>query len=223
MSAELATPTWKEFFKSQEPLDYFKQLREFIQKERSQYEVYPPSKEVFSAFKETPLDQVKVVIVGQDPYHGPGQAHGLCFSVKKGIAAPPSLKNIFQETGGEQETDLRRWARQGVLLLNTVLTVRRSEAFSHRDRGWELFTDEALRFLQNHASRKKAPIVYLLWGASAGKKVEKALKGLSSCHAQILKAPHPSPLSAYRGFLGCGHFKKTNEILRSYGEKEIVW
>lgn len=226
MELQESCPSWSDFFQSQESLPYFRQLDEFVRREREQYIVYPPKDAVFNAFKETPLEKVRVVIVGQDPYHGPNQAHGLSFSVKKGVPIPPSLKNIFQESGGCQDSDLTRWAHQGVLLLNSVLTVRHKEAFSHKNRGWERFTDEALRYLQE-ATTRKDPIIYLLWGNPAWQKVDRALKGLNGAAPVILKAPHPSPLSAYRGFFGCGHFQKVNEILTGYGErpgeKPIMW
>ena len=183
--------------------------------------VFPDSEDIFTAFNLTPLSQVKVVILGQDPYHGEGQAHGLCFSVKPGIEAPPSLVNIYKEL----QTDLNcyipdngylvKWAKQGVLMLNTVLTVRAHQAFSHRGIGWEEFTDAAIRIL----NEQDRPIVYLLWGKPA--QMKKSM--LNNPKHFILEAPHPSPLSAYRGFFGCRHFSQTNAFLEAHGEAPIDW
>lgn len=183
--------------------------------------VYPEQNDVFNALTHTAFKDVKVVILGQDPYHGEGQAHGLCFSVKKGVPQPPSLKNIFKELQADlgiippSHGELTSWAKQGVFLLNTVLTVTAGEANSHKGQGWEDFTDEVIRQI----SDKKEHVVFLLWGAPAQKK--SAL--IDSKKHTILKAPHPSPLSAHRGFLGCKHFSLTNEALAKYGQKEIDW
>lgn len=233
-------PSWRSFFHLQQQEPYYQQLQEFVRQERAQSsEIYPPQGEVFQAFKSTPLARVRVVIVGQDPYHGPNQAHGLSFSVREGITPPPSLENIFKEVGQRGSSDLSRWAEQGVLLLNTLLTVRRGEPFSHKGRGWENFTDAALSYLQRTASdprlERRAPLIYFLWGKPAQEKVRKALLHKPSLleskrgqradlqNPMILCAPHPSPLSAYRGFFGCSHFQKANELLLSYGEEPIHW
>ena len=200
---------------------YFSALQMFLQSEmQSGQVVYPPLSEIFNAFASTPLDDVRVVILGQDPYHGPGQAHGLCFSVPDGIAIPPSLLNIFKEihsdTGRVIPTsgDLTRWAAQGVLLLNATLTVRAHEAGAHQGKGWELFTDAVI----DHLSQHKQGLVFMLWGKYATAKASR----ISSGHC-VLTAAHPSPLSAYRGFLGCCHFSKANAWLKAQGQKEIHW
>lgn len=183
--------------------------------------VYPPAEELFTAFHLTPLGKVKCVILGQDPYHEPGQAHGLCFSVKKGVAIPPSLVNIYKELHDDlgcripDHGYLTKWAEQGVLMLNTLLTVRAHQAFSHKDIGWETFTDAAIRAVNG----QDRPIVFLLWGAPAQKKA--AL--LDNPKHLVLKAPHPSPLSAYRGFFGCRHFSQANQFLTEHGEMPIDW
>lgn len=201
--------------------EFFKQLVPFVKKEYQTHQVFPPGKEIFNAFTHCPLDEVKVVILGQDPYHGPGQAHGLSFSVKPGVPFPPSLLNILKEIKADIGTampangDLTRWAEQGVFLLNATLTVRANQAGSHQNQGWEQFTDEVIRAI----SAKRENVVFLLWGAYAQRKAEliDAKKHL------VLKAPHPSPLSAHRGFLGCRHFSKANEYLVEKGKAPIVW
>lgn len=201
--------------------EYFLRLKEFLVEEKKHYAIYPPGPMIFSAFDHTPFDKVKVVILGQDPYHGPGQAHGLCFSVPNGIEKPPSLVNIFKEINADlglpipQTGNLEKWANQGVLLLNATLTVRAHQAGSHQKRGWETFTDAAITAL----SLQREGLVFLLWGAYAQAKVD--IIDQSKHH--ILKAPHPSPLSASRGFLGCRHFSKTNSLLRAMGREEIDW
>ncbi len=201
--------------------DYYKQLAKFVNWEYQQHTVYPPKDEIFSAFRLTPLSKVKVVILGQDPYHEPNQAHGLCFSVRPGTEIPPSLVNIYKELQDDlgcyipNNGYLVKWAEQGVLLLNTLLTVRAHVAFSHKGAGWERFTDAVIEAL----NRENRPIVFLLWGSPAQRKAEM----LNNPNHLILKAPHPSPLSAYRGFFGCKHFSKTNRFLQEHGEKPIDW
>jgi len=199
---------------------YMKDLKDFLDTERISKTIYPPKESIFEAFNQTPFDQVKVVIIGQDPYHGPGQAHGLSFSVPEGIEPPPSLKNIFKELKTDLEITspshgcLVSWAKQGVLLLNSTLTVRANEAGSHQFKGWEQFTDKVVSLL----TEKTDPIVFLLWGKSAFEK----LPNNKTPHL-VLTAPHPSPLSAYRGFFGCRHFSKANTFLKKQGKTEINW
>lgn len=214
------TPSWEAHLKDELTAQYFRQLKEFLLQEYQKFEVYPPQEEVFSAFHHTPFEKVKVVIIGQDPYHGPNQANGLCFSVNKGVKLPPSLVNIYKEIKADlgfdpsQKGDLSHWAKQGVLLLNSCLTVRKGEAGSHHNQGWERFTDAVLKKL----NQKKEGLVFLLWGRQAQTK-----ESLLSDKQFVLKAAHPSPLSAYKGFLGCQHFSKTNQILTSIGKKPIDW
>ena len=206
-----------DLFKSE---NYLK-IREFLKTEYSTRDIYPSMYDIFNAFKLTPYSNVKAVILGQDPYHEPGQAHGLCFSVQDGVKLPPSLVNIYKEIKsdlGITEPDngnLTKWAKQGVLLLNTVLTVRAHQANSHRGIGWEQFTDAAIRILDE----EDRPIVFLLWGRPAQMKASM----LHNPKHLILEAPHPSPLSAYRGFFGCKHFSKANEFLKANGEEPIDW
>lgn len=212
---------WLEPLKPEFKKEYYKNLYKKVVEEYNTTLVYPPSDDLFNAFHLTPLSEVKAVILGQDPYHGDGQAHGLCFSVKKGIEIPPSLVNIYQELkddlGCEIPTHgyLEKWAKQGVLMLNTVLTVRAHQAFSHRGIGWEQFTDAAIRIL----NEQDRPIVFILWGKPAQEKA-KMLNNPKHC---ILKAPHPSPLSAYRGFFGSKPFSSTNKFLEENGVKPIDW
>jgi len=212
---------WLEVLRDEFAKPYFANLKDFLVHERSRYVVYPEGKHIFEAFNLTPFSKVKVVILGQDPYHGIGQAHGLCFSVNDGIAFPPSLENILKEMNQDMGTDypksgnLSLWAKQGVLLLNATLTVRANQAGSHQGRGWETFTDEVIRIL----SAKGEHLVFLLWGRYAQNK--KHL--INPLQHLILEAPHPSPLSAYRGFFGCGHFSKTNEWLTKNGKSPIDW
>ncbi len=207
---------WDEF---QQP--YFADLKRFLQEEKRKYTVYPPGPMIFNAFNKTPFDKVKVVIIGQDPYHEEGQAHGLCFSVQDGVPHPKSLINIFKELQTDvgfvvpKNGNLEKWAEQGVFLLNATLTVRAHEAGSHQNHGWERFTDAAISKL----SMQREGLVFLLWGNYA--KQKEVLIDKSKHH--ILTTVHPSPLSASRGFFGCRHFSKTNEILRSMGKTEINW
>ncbi|SON50588.1 uracil-DNA glycosylase [Vibrio tapetis] len=219
----LAAKTWQDVISEQQQQEYFQQTLAFVKQERSSGKaVFPPEDEVFSAFDATPLNQVKVVILGQDPYHGVGQAHGLCFSVRPDIKTPPSLVNIYKEL--VQDIDgfctpshgyLQSWAKQGVLLLNTVLTVEQGHAHSHAKCGWETFTDKVIAELNERENK----IIFLLWGAHAQK------KGKMICRDKhlVLEAPHPSPLSAHRGFLGCGHFSKVNQYLDGMGHAKINW
>ncbi|TGL87712.1 uracil-DNA glycosylase [Leptospira congkakensis] len=214
-------PGWKEVLQLEFEKPYFSTLREWIREEYKSKVVYPPAKLIFNAFDSCPFDKVKVVILGQDPYHGPGQAHGLCFSVNDGVPFPPSLQNIFKEIGEDIQKpipktgNLTRWANQGVLLLNATLTVQKDKAGSHQNKGWEEFTDAAIKIL----AEKKSNIVFLFWGSFAGKK---EILIPPNKH-YVLKSAHPSPLSAYRGFLGNKHFSKTNEYLRSQGKEPIDW
>lgn len=200
---------------------YYKKLYEMVKSEYETKQIFPAPEDVFNAFEFTPLSKVKVVILGQDPYHGDGQAHGLCFSVKPDVAVPPSLVNIYQELKEDvgcyipDNGYLKKWADQGVLLLNTVLTVRAHAANSHRGIGWEEFTNAAIKVL----NEQDRPIVYLLWGKPAQSK--KTM--LKNPKHLILEAPHPSPLSAFRGFFGCRHFSKTNEFLKEHGLEPIDW
>jgi uracil-DNA glycosylase len=212
---------WKALLAEEFSKPYFEELTRFVKEEYATRRIYPRGSNIFRAFDKCPLDKLKVVIIGQDPYHGPGQAHGLCFSVDEGVPHPPSLQNIFKEVAADIGTpiptsgNLDRWAEQGVLLLNAVLTVREHEAASHAGKGWEQFTDAVVRKI---AERKRG-VVYLLWGSYAQKKGAIA-NPTENC---ILKAVHPSPLSAYRGFLGCKHFSKANEYLISTGQTPINW
>ncbi len=213
--------SWEIKLNSEFEKSYFSELTEFVKQEIKQQVVYPPGKLIFNAFDKCSFENVKVVIIGQDPYHGQGQANGLCFSVNDGVRHPPSLKNIFKEIVDDlgkpipESGNLERWANQGVLLLNATLTVRANAAGSHQQKGWEEFTDEVIRVV----SEERLSIVFILWGAYAQKKgsiinIDKHL---------VLKSAHPSPFSAYNGFFGCKHFSKTNEYLRSLDKKEIEW
>lgn len=214
-------PGWKQRLNDEFNKEYFRALTEFVRKEYATCTVYPPGREIFNAFDHCDFDQVRVVIIGQDPYHGAGQANGLCFSVRDGIPIPRSLVNIFTEISRDlgkpmpKSGDLTRWARQGVLLLNATLTVRASSPGSHQNRGWEEFTDQVIRVI----SEEKENIVFLLWGAYAQRKGN-LIDRNKHC---VLTAPHPSPFSADRGFFGCRHFSKTNEYLRRKGLPEIEW
>jgi uracil-DNA glycosylase len=214
--------SWYEVLKAQFEAPYFGQLKEFLVGERAQYTCYPPGSKIFAAFDRTPFDKVKVVILGQDPYHEPGQAMGLCFSVPDGIAVPPSLVNIIKEINADlgvnipcTSGDLSGWADQGVLLLNATLTVRAHQAGSHQRHGWELFTDAAIREL----SSRRSGLVFLLWGSYAISKKAFIDRGKHL----VLTAPHPSPLSAYRGFFGCRHFSQANAYLKAQGIGPIDW
>ena len=212
---------WKELLKEEFSKPYFEELTSFVKGEYGSGVVYPAGRNIFRAFDCCPVDKIKVVIIGQDPYHGPGQANGLCFSVGDGVPFPPSLRNILQEVHADvgasipQSGELERWAEQGVLLLNAVLTVRAHEAASHAGRGWEQFTDAVVKAI----AERKQGVVYMLWGSYAQKKgsIADPSKNL------ILKAVHPSPLSAYRGFFGCKHFSAANDYLISQGKQPIVW
>jgi uracil-DNA glycosylase len=213
--------SWKENLSEEFQADYFSELKEFLVNERTSQKVYPPGSQIFNAFQFTPFSKVQVVILGQDPYHGYGQAHGLCFSVPHGIKPPPSLVNIFKELNSDlgvpvpNHGNLEGWAKQGVLLLNATLTVRANQAGSHQGKGWETFTDAVIRKL----SDQRVGLVYILWGRFA--QAKESL--IDSKKHYILKAAHPSPFSAYNGFFGCKHFSKTNEILRRHGLDEINW
>lgn len=212
---------WLEPLKEEFKKPYYRDLYQKVNEEYQTQTIYPSSDDLFNAFHFTPLSQVKVVILGQDPYHGEGQAHGLCFSVKKGVEIPPSLVNIYKELHDDlgcsipEHGYLKKWADQGVLLLNTVLTVRAHQANSHRGIGWEEFTDAAIRIL----NEQDRPMVFMLWGSPA--RAKKAM--LTNPKHLILEAPHPSPLSAYRGFFGCRHFSKCNAFLIKNGLDPIDW
>ena len=213
--------TWNEILAEEMQKDYYQELQAFVQKRRAEVRVFPEEKNVFNALELTPFESVKVVILGQDPYHGLGQAHGLSFSVQKGIPLPPTLKNIYKELqediGGELPTegDLSHWAKQGVLLLNTVLTVEEGNANSHKGKGWERLTNRLIESL----NELKHPVIFILWGKPAQDK-EKLI--INPNHV-ILKAPHPSPLSAYRGFFGSKPFSRVNGILIQQGQTPIRW
>ncbi len=212
---------WEKALSEEFKKPYYRQLYETVKKEYKEHKVFPPSSELYRAMELTPLDKVKVVILGQDPYHNDGQAHGLCFSVRKGVDIPPSLVNIYKELHDDlgctipSHGDLSKWASQGVLLLNTVLTVRAHQAFSHKDIGWQQFTDAVIEKVEE----QDRPIVFLLWGSPAQRKAEMV------CNPKhlVLKAPHPSPLSAYRGFFGCRHFSQANAFLEQNGLEAIDW
>lgn len=215
-------PSWQKVLSSEFDKSYFKELTSFVRKEYEVNTCFPKGSQIFSAFDYCPFDQVKVVIIGQDPYHGVGQANGLCFSVNDGIPFPPSLMNIFKEIEQDlklpfpKSGNLERWAKQGILLLNATLTVRQSEAGSHQNKGWETFTDAVIQKI----SEEKENIVFLLWGGFAKKK---GLK-INRAKHHVLETGHPSPLSANRGlWFGNKHFSTTNEFLKSKGKKEIVW
>jgi uracil-DNA glycosylase len=213
--------SWKEVLAEEFTKPYFHNLKAFLVEERQKYSIFPPGSLIFNAFNRTPFHLVKVVILGQDPYHGPGQAHGLCFSVPSGVPKPPSLINIFKEL--ESDTgipspsggNLEKWAGQGILLLNATLTVRENQAGSHQNKGWEQFTDAAITKL----SEKRSGLIFVLWGNYAIAK--KSL--VDTSRHSVLTAAHPSPLSASRGFMGCRHFSKINAILRQTGAGEIDW
>ncbi len=212
---------WKKILAQEFAKPYFIALKDFLVQERESNTVYPPGPKIFAAFDSTPFSEVKVVIMGQDPYHGPGQANGLCFSVSPGIKLPPSLKNIYKEIAEDLQVsmgesgDLSAWAKQGVLLLNATLTVRANSPASHQGKGWEQFTDEVIRLLSSHCEG----LVFILWGRPAQMKE----KLIDTQKHFVLKAAHPSPLSAYNGFFGCRHFSHTNKILVSQGKPSINW
>lgn len=214
--------SWKAVLQKELEKDYFARLASFVREEYAgTTPIYPPARLIFNAFDHCPFNEVKVVILGQDPYHGAGQANGLCFSVNKGVAFPPSLMNIFKEIQSDigtpipQDGDLTRWSDQGVLLLNATLTVRASQAGSHQKRGWEEFTDAAIREL----AERRENIVFILWGSYAQKKGA----FIDRNRHLVLTSPHPSPLSAYQGFFGNHHFSKANSYLAEHGKKEIIW
>ena len=213
--------SWKEALEKEFQSDYFKLLKGFLVEERKKFIIYPPASRIFASFNYTPFDDVKVVIIGQDPYHGQGQANGLCFSVNDGVPQPPSLQNIFKELHSDlgipipKTGNLEPWAKQGILLLNATLTARANQAGSHQKHGWEQFTDAAIHAL----SEKRKGLIFILWGKFA--QAKEILIDTSKHH--VLKAPHPSPFSVHSGFFGCKHFSKTNELLRKEGLKEIDW
>jgi uracil-DNA glycosylase len=214
--------SWRQALQNEFSKDYMKELKGFLKNEKQNHKIiYPKGSEYFAAFNSTPLNNVKVVIFGQDPYHGPRQAHGLCFSVQKGIGVPPSLQNIYKEIYNDlgikppSHGNLQKWANQGVLLLNATLTVENGKAGSHQNKGWELFTDKVVQILNHNQNH----IVFMLWGSYAQKKGAV----IDENRHLVLKAPHPSPLSAYRGFLGCKHFSKANTYLISHGKEPIDW
>lgn len=214
---------WPSFIAEEQQQPYFQKLQAFLAQERDAGKViFPAEADVFRAFELTPLAQVRVVLLGQDPYHGQGQAHGLCFSVKPGVPLPPSLKNIYKELASDidgfdipQDGFLERWAQQGILMLNTVLTVEQGKAHSHAKAGWEIFTDHVLSLL----NQQHKPIIFVLWGGHAVKKGQL----ITAAQHRIISGPHPSPLSAYRGFFGCQHFSAVNQQLQAWGEAAINW
>lgn len=212
---------WDQLLKDEFEKDYYQQLRRFLAYEYKHYKIHPDMYDIFNALKYTSYQDVRVVLLGQDPYHGPNQAHGLCFSVKKGVMPPPSLKNIFKELQDDvgctipSHGELVKWAKEGVLMLNTVLTVREGHANSHANKGWEILTDRIISLLNDRSE----PIVFLLWGRNAQNKSVM----ITNPHHLILKCAHPSPLSAYNGFFGCRHFSKTNQFLKQHGYAPIDW
>lgn len=215
-------PSWKSRLHGEFEQPYMNELRQFLlQRKRQGAVIYPPGNRIFNALDSTPFETVKVVILGQDPYHGPGQAHGLCFSVQEGVALPPSLINIYKEIAddlGHQPPgsgNLQHWAEQGVLLLNAVLTVERGQAAAHQGKGWERFTDRIVSELNDH----RDGLIFMLWGSYAIKKGSHIDRG----RHLVLTAPHPSPLSAHRGFFGCRHFSKANAWLQQHGQEPIRW
>lgn len=221
MKKQILKNDWAPLLEEEFSKPYYLQLREFLKQEYKHYRIYPDMYDIFNALHYTAFADVKVVILGQDPYHGPNQAHGLSFSVKPGVPLPPSLKNIFLELQADlgctppSSGYLVPWTKQGVLLLNTVLTVREGQAHSHQGKGWEIFTDRVIEIL----NRKSNPVVYILWGSAAQMKQQL----IDTNKHFIIKAPHPSPLSAHRGFLGSKPFSKTNSILKTIGQTEINW
>jgi uracil-DNA glycosylase len=213
--------SWRKHLAREFDQPYFTELREFVRGEYAARRIYPPASQIFRAFDECPFEQVKVVILGQDPYHGAGQANGLCFAVGANTPAPPSLQNIFKEIEADlghpvsRDPDLSRWARQGVLLLNATLTVRENAAGSHQNKGWEQFTDAAIHAL----SREREGVVFMLWGSYARRKGA----GIDRRRHLVLECAHPSPLSANNGFFGCKHFSKANDYLVAHGQTPIEW
>ncbi len=214
------TKNWATLLSDEFQKQYFKDLQKFLEDEYSRATIYPEMENIFAALNAVKYEDVKVVIIGQDPYHEPGQAHGLAFSVQDGVQLPPSLVNIYKEIESDlgikcqNSGNLTRWAKQGVLLLNTSLTVRRAQAGSHRGKGWEIFTEQIIKLL----SARKDPMVFILWGSNA-----QAFAPQIAPQHLVLQAPHPSPLSAYRGFFGCKHFSKANQFLIANGKTPIDW
>lgn len=212
---------WDEILKGEFEKEYYLNLREFLKREYFTYKIYPNMYDIFNALKYTSYSDVKAVIIGQDPYHGAGQAHGLCFSVQKGVAVPPSLQNIYKEIYSDlgippaNHGYLKKWADSGVLMMNAVLTVREGQANSHKGKGWEIFTDRVIELL----NQREKPIVFLLWGGNAKQK----MRLITNPNHLILQAAHPSPLSAFNGFFGCRHFSKANEFLVNHGMEPIDW
>lgn len=223
MMTVLINESWKAVLADEFEKPYMADLKAFLQKEKQEGKViFPPGPLIFNAFNHTPFDDVKVVILGQDPYHGNGQAHGLSFSVQKGVSVPPSLRSIYKELQSDipgfvlpQHGELTKWADQGVLLLNATLTVRKAEPASHHKKGWEIFTDQAISKL----SEQRSGIVFLLWGKNAQAKIPL----IDTEKHIVLTAPHPSPYSAHTGFFGCRHFSKTNDILKAQGKSPVDW
>ncbi|GGB43866.1 uracil-DNA glycosylase [Virgibacillus dakarensis] len=221
MAKQILENDWADFLSEEFSKPYYLKLREFLKEEYATRTVYPNMHDIFNALHSTSFEHVKVVILGQDPYHGPNQAHGLSFSVKPGVPQPPSLKNIFIELQNDigcsipNHGYLHSWTKQGVLLLNTVLTVRAGQAHSHKGMGWEIFTNRVIETL----NQKENPVVYILWGAAAQRKQEL----IDTSKHYIIKSPHPSPLSAHRGFFGSKPFSKTNELLKQAGLEEVDW
>lgn len=219
--ADILTKEWMGRVGEEFDKPYYKELRNFLKNEYGSATIYPDMYHIYEALNLTSFEDVKVVILGQDPYHGPNQAHGLCFSVQPEVKIPPSLVNIYKELQSDlgcyipNNGYLEKWAKQGILLLNTVLTVRAHEAFSHRNKGWETFTDQVIKALND----REDPVIFLLWGSPARKKKALITKG----HHRIFECAHPSPLSASRGFFGCQHFSKTNHILKELGKEPIDW
>ncbi|WP_078378553.1 uracil-DNA glycosylase [Sutcliffiella halmapala] len=217
----LTCETWSALFKAESTKDYFIELNEFIRSEYASKIVFPAKEDLFSAFQATDYEKVKVVILGQDPYHGEGQAHGMSFSVQKGVTIPPSLRNIYKELHTDlgivapSHGYLMEWAKEGVLLLNTALTVRQGEPNSHKGKGWEQFTDAVIKKL----NERSQPVIFILWGKNAEQKEQL----ITNSHHFILKSPHPSPFSANRGFFGSRPFSKVNQILADLGQEEINW
>jgi uracil-DNA glycosylase len=213
--------SWKKLLDAEFEKPYMKELEESLEKEYESKTIYPSLENIFSAFNLTPIEKIKVVIIGQDPYHGPNQAHGLCFSVQKGVKIPPSLANIYKELESDlgikppAHGNLESWAKEGVLLLNALLTVEEGRPMSHKNLGWDQFTDRVIDLINEH----KENVVFLLWGAPAQKKA-KSVDEKKHC---VLKTVHPSPLSSYRGYFGCQHFSKCNEFLKSKGVSPIDW
>lgn len=212
---------WDNILKGEFEKEYYLNLREFLKREYFAYKIYPNMYDIFNALKYTSYSDVKAVIIGQDPYHGAGQAHGLCFSVQKGVAVPPSLQNIYKEIYSDlgippaNHGYLKKWADSGVLMMNAVLTVREGQANSHKGKGWEIFTDRVIELL----NEREKPIVFLLWGGNAKQK----MRLITNPNHLILQAAHPSPLSAFNGFFGCRHFSKANEFLANHGMEPIDW